>query len=64
MDLKVIHASTEAVEELAEEFVFGRVPAPEREEYERHLLSCGTCQTAVEAVLDLTRFLQESGLGS
>lgn len=60
MDFDVIHASTEAVEELAEEFVFGRVAAPDREECERHLLCCRTCQAAVESVLDFIRLLRES----
>jgi hypothetical protein len=60
MDFNLIHASTEAVEELAEEFVFARVSSPDREEYEQHLLTCATCQTAVEAVLDFIRLLRDS----
>ena len=60
MDFDLIHASPEAVEELAEEFVFGRVGPPDHQEYEQHLRGCGICQAEVESVLDFIQLLRES----
>lgn len=46
----LLHESVEAIEETAEEYVLGRLSAPDERSYEQHLLLCRTCQDAVRTV--------------
>lgn len=48
MDFKVLHSSADIVEEVAEEFVFGRLSPTDLDSYEQHLLVCDRCRRAVE----------------
>jgi anti-sigma factor RsiW len=45
---------------MAEEFVFGRLAAPDAESYEAHLLTCETCQYAVEEALNFIKALRRA----
>jgi hypothetical protein len=46
---KSIHASSEAMAELAEAFIMDRLNAIDTERVEQHLLICDGCREAVEA---------------
>jgi hypothetical protein len=48
MDFEALHADKEAMENLAEEYIFGRLGGVTLTIYERHLLTCETCRRAVE----------------
>ena len=48
MDLDAIHSSVEAMEDYAEEYLFGRLLPADRTAYEEHILVCEECRSAVE----------------
>lgn len=52
MDFRALHASNDALEELAEEYVFERLSPEDLDAYEQHLLICETCRDAVETAVD------------
>lgn len=60
MDFGVIHCSPEAVEDLAEQFVFRRLSTVDMDQYEEHLLVCGECRSALEQVEDFIRTLRQA----
>ncbi len=46
----ILHASTTAIEELAEKYVMNRLSGKDRERFEMHLLTCARCRDAVSTV--------------
>lgn len=60
MDFNKLHASQDVVEEIAEEFVFGRLMPPDSVRYEKHLLGCPECQKAVEQALEFIKLLKRA----
>lgn len=52
MNFKALHASNDALDELAEEYVFERLSPADLDAYEQHLLICETCRRAVETAVD------------
>lgn len=60
MDFDNIHESNSRVEEVAEEFVLGRLAPDHRLTYEKHLLTCPTCESAVERVLEFVKLLRKA----
>jgi hypothetical protein len=44
------HSSREAIEEIAENYVFQRMASEDAAQYEEHLLVCNHCRESVETV--------------
>jgi anti-sigma factor RsiW len=52
MDLDALHASSEAMEEAAEEYLLGRMSVAHLAAYEPHLSTCDACREQVETAAD------------
>jgi predicted anti-sigma-YlaC factor YlaD len=50
MDLNALHASTEALEEVAEAYVLSRLSPADLVIYEEHLLICEECREMVDSI--------------
>ena len=44
----LLHSSTEAMEEMAEAYIFGRLGPTKESSYEEHLLVCEKCRESVQ----------------
>jgi predicted anti-sigma-YlaC factor YlaD len=52
MDLDALHASPEAMEDAAEEYLLGRMSHADLAAYQLHLSTCEACRDEVEAAAD------------
>jgi predicted anti-sigma-YlaC factor YlaD len=48
MEFRGLHASADALEEVSEEYLFGRLSLSETAAFEDHLRLCSQCREAVE----------------
>jgi hypothetical protein len=60
MDFEALHASNDALEELAEEYIFDRLSQADLDAYEEHLLICETCRRAVETADEFVALLRSA----
>lgn len=63
MDFNAVHRSDEAVEDLAEEYLLGRITSQDLLDYEQHLLVCEGCREAVEQADDFIRMFRRAVKG-
>lgn len=55
MEFHGLHASVDVLEEVSEEYLFGRLSLSETAAFEDHLRSCSKCREAVEDAASFIR---------
>jgi anti-sigma factor RsiW len=60
MDMQALHTSVEAIEEVAEDFLLGRLSASDLRAYEQHLMVCDPCRRAVETTDEFIELFRDA----